>query len=498
MLMLSLSILAVALWTVVRWFQTGGHDSAAAIALLASAAVGFTLGALLRNASRRDSANLGRREAMLLVSTAWLAGAALAALPFFLWAYTQSTASEDHPFRSYLNCYFEAMSGLTTTGATIIGDGHRIAELPAPLLLWRALTQWLGGLGIVVLFVAVLPTLGVGGKKLFQAETPGPRAAGVKPRIRETARLLWLIYLGLTLALVAALCGTGLDPFDAICHTFTTVASGGFSTRDSSIAEFTITQQSIIVLFMVLSGVNFGIFHLIISGRFKQALTDVELRLYLGILLVGSLAVAWSLANQGRIQGEGDAGFAVALRHGVVQTVAIQTSTGFCVTDFDRWHFAPKAILVLLMFIGASAGSTGGGVKIIRLLIAAKVFVAEIERIFRPNVVRPIKIGGSPVDFNLRLSTMVYLLTILVIFATGTLVIMALETGRHCDLTTAATACIATLNNIGPGLSRVGAVEHYGWFSAPSKIVLITLMALGRLELYALLVLLTPRFWHTQ
>ena len=162
------------------------------------------------------------------------------------------------------------------------------------------------------------------------------------------------------LALVAALCGTGLDPFDAICHTFTTVASGGFSTRDSSIAEFTITQQSIIVLFMVLSGVNFGIFHLIISGRFKQELTDVELRLYLGILLVGSLAVAWSLANQGRIQGEGDAGFAVALRHGVVQTVAIQTSTGFCVTDFDRWHFAPKAILVLLMFIGASAGSTGG------------------------------------------------------------------------------------------------------------------------------------------
>lgn len=499
MLILSISVLAVASWSALRWYRTGGSDAAAPLAMLACAATGFVTGGLLWFLARRDPGNLRQREALLLVSLAWVLGAALSALPFFLWAHIDPAVPASHPFTSFVDCYFEAMSGLTTTGATVLGSpGSLIEEIPPPLLLWRSLTQWLGGLGIVVLFVAVLPTLGVGGKKLFQAETSGPLASGVRPRIRETARVLWLIYLGMTLLLIAALCAAGSNPFDAVCHTFATVSSAGFSTRDTSIAHFTTPQQVIIAVFMVLAGINFGVFHLFISGRYRQALADKELRFYLTVLLLASIAVTLSLVRPQFAAGADPAAIAATVRDGLVQTISIQTSTGFCVTDFDRWEFLPKAILFAGMFIGASAGSTGGGIKVIRILIAVKVCVAEIERVFRPNVVRPFKIGGSPVDSQMRLTTMVYVLTILALFVAGTMTLMLLEGGGRCNLTTAAAATAATLNNIGPGFGAVGAAENYGWFSMPSKLVLTALMALGRLELYALLVLFTPRFWRTQ
>ncbi len=499
MLLLSISVLAVAIWSTVRWYGTGAIDAAAPLSLLAGAAIGFGTGSLLWFVARRDPGDLGRREALLLVSLAWLVGAALAALPFHLWSHLDPAVPAHHPFASFIDCYFEAMSGLTTTGATVLGSpGSRIEAVPPSLLLWRSLTQWLGGLGIVVLFVAVLPTLGVGGKKLFQAETPGPRASGVRPRIRETARVLWLIYLGMTLLLVAALWAAGLSPFDAVCHTFTAVSSAGFSTRDASIAPFTTPQLVIISVFMVLAGINFGVFHLLISGRIRQALADKELRLYLTILFVASVAVTWGLVRHQLGTDADPAAIAATVRDGLVQTISIQTSTGYCVTDFDRWDVLPKAILFIGMFIGASAGSTGGGIKVIRLVIAIKVIVAELERVFRPNVVRPLKIGGTPVDTPMRIATMVYILTVLGLFAAGMLMLMLLEGGGRCDLSTAAAATAATLNNIGPGFGAVGATENYGWFSSPSKLVLIALMALGRLELYALLVLFTPRFWRAQ
>jgi len=511
MLVLSLSILAVACQGAVQWFRdAAGSDLAATKALLWTVAIGAALGTMFWFAGRGGDSRLGRREALLLVAVIWLFGAAVAGLPFRLWALTAMADSPGHPFHSFVDCYFEAMSGLTTTGATVLGHaGHMIRDLPEGLLLWRALTHWLGGLGIVVLFVAVLPTLGVSGKKLFQIEAPGPKAPGVRPRIGETARTLWIIYMGLTVAEIISLWVAGSSLFDATCHTFATLGTGGFSTQDSSIGGQNLTSQIIILLFMVAAGVNFGLYHQMIHGHFRRAWSDPELRLYLGILVVSCIVVIAAIAHQPIATTQSpetplDPQWGSAAVHGAFQVVAIQTGTGFCTADFNGWGFVAQAVLVTLMFVGASSGSTGGGIKVIRVLIAFKVMIYEIERVFRPSVVRTVKVGKMKVDDDLKLATLVYIMSIAVLFLLGAVIIMILErnnpflAGQGIDFTTAATASAATLNNIGPGLSRVGAIENYGWFSASGKLVLSMLMVLGRLEMYAILVLFVPRFWKGQ
>jgi trk system potassium uptake protein TrkH len=503
MLVLSLSIFAAAARGLIQWWLGAApQDVAATKALLCAVAVGAALGAGLWLGGRRREAFMGRREALLLVALSWLAGALLAALPFHFWTLLGGPELSGHPFTSFVDCYFEAMSGLTTTGATVLGghEGHMIGDLPESLLLWRAMTQWLGGLGIVVLFVAVLPSLGVGGKRLFQVEASGPKAPGVRPRIGETARALWMIYLVLTLCEVLALCLAGSSLFDAICHTFATLATGGFSTSDASIGGETAARQWIIVVFMIMAGVNFGLYYQVIHGRFRQVWTDPELRLYLGIMLAACVVVVACIASSPiATTGAPDAPFdpstGDAVRHGVFQVVALHTGTGFCTADFNQWPFAAKAVLLAVMFAGGSAGSTCGGIKVIRILIAFKVMLAEIERVFRPNVVRTVKAGRVAIEPEQKLATLVYLLGIVMLFLIGTVLIMVLESAGNCSFTTAATASAATLNNIGPGLQGVGAIENYGWFSAPSKMVMCVLMALGRLEVYAILVLFVPRFW---
>ncbi len=510
MIVLSLSILAVATWSGVDYARGDVGEWVSLEALLLSVAVGLILGLMLWRVSKGCDDYLGHREALLLVAMSWLVGAALSALPYWLWAILSTTSplndSEHllssgggtlHPFMSYIDCYFEAMSGLTTTGATVLDDIH---PLPRGLLLWRSLTHWLGGLGIVVLFVAVLPNLGVGGKKLFQVEAPGPTSQGVRPRIRETARLLWMIYFGLTIAETVILRALGMDWFDAVCHTFATLGTGGFSTRNASIGAYdSVAIESTIIVFMVLAGANFGVYYHLIRGRLRAVWSDPEVRLYLGLLVLGSLIVSYTLYDQpivgtsGRIYAPS---VAEAIRHGVFQVVSIQTTTGFCTADFDQWSFLAKTVLVGLMFVGASAGSTGGGIKVIRCLIAFKVMLADVERVFRPNVVRTIKVGRTTIDPELRLSTVVYILGILALFLIGAVLLMLLEPAGQISFSTAATASAATLNNIGPGLELVGATEHYGWFSAPSKVVMCVLMLLGRLEVYAIFVLFVPRFWR--
>ena len=511
MLVLSLSILAVACLGVVHWVRDDAiADVAATQSLLWTVAVGTALGSLLWFGGRGGESYMGRREALLLVALSWLLGAAVAALPFRLWVATAGGVLPGHPFHSFVDCYFEAMSGLTTTGATVLGHaGHTIRELPPTLLLWRALTHWLGGLGIVVLFVAVLPTLGVGGKKLFQVEAPGPRSQGVRPRIRETAHSLWMIYIVLTISEIVALCVAGSSVFDAICHTFSTLATGGFSTQDASLGGQNTASQIIVLVFMVMAGVNFGLYHQLSHGRFRCVWTDPELRLYLGILLVSCVVVIAAIAHQPIATTSAPAApievtWGGAIVHGAFQVVAIQTGTGFCTADFATWGFVAQTVLVTLMFVGASSGSTSGGIKVVRVLIAFKVILAEIERVFRPSVVRTVKVGRMTVNDDLKRATLVYILSIAVLFLLGTLIIMLLEknnpsfAGQGIDFTTAATASAATLNNIGPGLGRVGAIENYGWFSAASKLVLSMLMVLGRLEMYAILVLFVPRFWKGQ
>ncbi len=308
--------------------------------MLLAAGSGGLLGSLLFLLGKKGAELIGQREALVLVALSWLVGAALAALPYWYWAHLNTAASPaPHDFDSYVNCYFEAMSGLTTTGATIVQE---IETLPKSLLLWRALTHWLGGLGIVVLFVAVLPMLGVGSRRLYRIEAPGPSPEGVMPRMRDTARILWLIYVGLTVVETVALRLFGMSWFDSLCHTFATLATGGFSTLDSSVAGFnSIGIEIVIIVFMVLAGVNFSLYHQLLRRHWRNVWEDRELRVYLGIILVASVIVSVSLWRQRAtaVDGQQALGVGAAVQDAVFQVVAIQTTTGFCSEDFDTWGF---------------------------------------------------------------------------------------------------------------------------------------------------------------
>lgn len=504
LLMLVLS--GVLLGLAVSFFVTEavlGHDVSAAArrALLISGAFGVAIGGAMWLVARQASPNMGRRDALLLVAATWIFGAAFCGLPFLLWAHMPgSHAAADHPFRSMINCYFEAMSGLTTTGATVMVD---IEAVPRSLLLWRGFTQWLGGLGIVVLFVAVLPTLGVGGKKLFRIEAPGPSPEGLQPQIRHTARVLLYIYLALTGAEILALwLITPMGLYDAVCHTMATLATGGFSTFNASLGHYDSSAVDVVVIvFMILAGVNFGLYFALIRRKFGAVWRDPELRTYAVLLVAGSVIIVVSLLERPITMTTGqtiNGTPLVAIREGVFTTVSIATTTGFCTSDFNLWPFTAKAVLVALMFIGGSAGSTAGGIKVIRLWIAFKVMWSEIERAFRPHVVRPVRVGKNIIDDELKLTTLAYVLGFVLLFAVGSGGVMVAEQWAghaQCDYETAASASVACLCTIGPGLSLVGAIENYGWMTPASKVMLSLLMALGRLEVFALIVLIAPRFW---
>ena len=495
---LSITQLVTALWAAGQLAAGHEGESQALWSLLMSAGLALVAGGIMWLTTRGGPPSLGRREALLLVAASWLIGAALAGAPFCIWARLMPADAPDHILGSPVNAYFEAMSGLTTTGATVIVG---IPDVPRSLLLWRATTHWLGGLGIVVLFVAVLPSIGVGGKRLFRVEAPGPEPEGVHPHIRETARILWLIYLGLTVAEVIALRLAGMSWYDAVCHTFATLATGGFSTVDTSVGGFSQLAVTIIItVFMVLAGVNFGLYYQLMRGRIGSVWRDAELRTYLAILFVGCAIVVISIINEPIVLTTGEQlepSVGAAIRHGVFTTVSIQTTTGFCTADFNKWSFIPKATLILLMFVGASAGSTGGGIKVIRVLVAFKIMVAELERAFRPNVVRAVRVGQIAVSPELRLATIAFVLGHLLLFGAGAALMMVFEQSQGISVTTAASASVATLCNIGPGLGAVGAVENYAWFGPLSKITMSLLMALGRLEVFAILVLFVPRFWRS-
>ncbi len=499
-LVLSAVLFGIWIWSAIAiGFQGGG-----VVALLWSTGIGAIFGGSLlligKPAKHKNgTGTVGRREALLLVSSSWLIGAVVAALPFLLWG--RATQDESHPFHSIVNCFFEAMSGLTTTGATILTD---ISTIPEPLLFWRSMIQWLGGLGIVVLFVAVLPSLGAGGKKLFRVEAPGPEPEGVRPHIRETARILWMIYVCLTVVEIIAYKVAGMEWFDASCHALTTLATGGFSTHNASTGAFNSRTIDIItIVFMVLAGANFGLYYAAVKGKLKVIWTDPEFRLYIFLLTAGSVIVIFSLLGSGQpimtTTGVVDqATLSETVTQGVFTVVSQQTTTGFATANFNTWPFVAKGVLLVLMFVGGCAGSTGGGIKVIRIWIALKVMLGELERAFRPHVVRPLKVGKHAIDSELKLATLAYVLGVFVLFAIGTGTLMLLESGNpNCTVTTATTASIATICTVGPGLAKVGAMENYAWFSDASKLFLCILMAIGRLEIFAVLVLFVPRFWRS-
>jgi len=505
LLMIVLCLCMVAVMGFTAWQWAGGDDQerVAMLSLVISAAVGAVLGLFCwLFGSRSGQDYLGRREALLLVALSWLLGAGVAALPYYAWAWIDKDIYVDHIFGSFSACYFEAMSGLTTTGATVLGD---IDTMPKGLLLWRSLTHWLGGLGIVMLFVAVLPTLGVGGKKLFQVEAPGPKHdGGVRPRIADTARTLWLIYLGLTIAAVLALRLTGaMGWFDSVCHAFSMVSTGGLSTRNASIGHYdSVAVELVCIVFMLLAGVNFALFYTLARRKFTNVFRDTELRVYLLLKVIVTIIVAFNLLGEPVMSSKGEliesAHAGQALQYGAFQTVALHTGTGFVTSDYDPWPFLSRVLLIGLMFIGGCAGSTAGGIKVIRFWVALKVMGSELEKMFRPNVVRPIKVGKGVVDNETGASVVVYCLAVLVLFGVGAFLIGEFEgrAGRP-DFQTAMSASVSTLCNVGPGLHGVGPMENYGWFSSGSLTVMSVLMLLGRLEVFTIFVVFLPRFWRS-
>lgn len=453
--------------------------------------------------TRRGSVRIGRREALLLVALSWMLGATFCALPYYFWAMLSTAAGETHPFSSFAGCLFEATSGLTTTGASVLGsEGSAIEALPKSLLLWRSITHWIGGLGIVVLFVAVLPSLGVGGKRLYRLEAPGPTKDRFHPQVRETARILWKIYVGLTIVQILLLKIFGMTWFDAICHTFSTLATGGFSPRDASVGAYdSMWIRSIIIVFMFLGGMNFALMYEISRRRFARVLHDPELRIYIIILLASMAIITFSLlfyeypitTSTGEVL---PTTVGLAASESAFTVLSIQSTTGFATSDYNQWPFVAKSVIVFLMFVGGCSGSTAGGIKVIRVWIALRILWGELEKVFRPQVVRPIRVGRSAIDPEMKLAVVSYTLGIIVLFAIGGVVIHLLE-GERVSLESTATATLSCLCTIGPGLGQVGPVANFGWMSGPSWVLLSAFMIIGRLEVFAILVLLSPRFWKT-
>ena len=472
-------------------------DPQARAALMISGGIGLVIGLGIWFFTRSPSQIVGRREAVLLVGMTWALGASFAALPYFFWALLSEEIAADHPFYSFTDCYFEAMSGLTTTGASVLTD---IESVPRSLLLWRALTQWLGGLGIVVLFVAVLPALGTSARKMFRAETSGVNKQGLMPQIRDTARLLWIIYVVLTVAQAVALRLAGMDWFDAICHTFATLATGGFSTKNASIAAYNSALiELIIIVFMILGSVNFALYYQASRWRLLKILHDPEVRLFLALLLL-MIAVA-AMFTYGRpivlLNGETVPGTLVnSIRHAAFDVVSLVSTTGFATADYDEWHDLARTLVFLLVFVGGCAGSTAGGFKVIRLWIVVKTLHAEIERTFRPSIIRPIRIADTSIGEEVRLATLTFGAAFVLVLVSCATALIWLEAENGIDMATAVTGVLACMSTTGPGLGKLGGAENYGWLSPMSKWVLSFAMLVGRLEVFTILVLFSPRFWR--
>jgi trk system potassium uptake protein TrkH len=458
--------------------------------LLASIAVSLTAGAILFALGRRAPSWLYQREALALVGFAWVIAAGLGALPYV--------------YSGVLNpvdAFFESMSGFTTTGASVLTD---FDSTPRSILFWRSFTHWLGGMGIVVLFIAVLPYLGAGGKQLFKSESPGPAPRGLRPRIKESASLLWKIYLALTVAQTVALWFAGMTLYEALCHTFGTLATGGFSTRKDSIAAFdSAAVEIIIIVFMVAAGTNFALYFGMLKGNWKALWKDTEWRVYIMLLVLCSLAATLNLTGvQGAFAGQDavQAGGAPpnhyslgeGVRYGTFQVVSIMTTTGYCTDNFDSWPHFSRMLLVVLMFVGGCAGSTGGGLKVVRIIVLVKMAYWRLERTFRPKTIRALRVGGAVVDQDVQNMVYGFFVLYLMWFAVGSPIMSALG----LPFQTAVSSVVATLNNIGPGLELIGANLDYHLVPAVGKVFLSLCMVLGRLELFSICVLLVPSFWR--
>lgn len=432
---------------------------------------------------------VGMREGFLIVSLTWLLAAAFGALPYLL----IGEAPLDNP----IDAYFESMSGFTTTGASILTD---IEGLSHSVALWRQFTQWIGGMGIIVLVLAVLPRLRVGGRQLLENEMPGPDVEPLTASIRSTVQRVRFLYVGLTAlqALVLALLGwTGIDdamtPYEAIAHAFTTIPTGGFSTRAEGLAAFGAATQWVVTLFMLLAGVNFALlYRAFVRRQPRAAARDQEFRVYLLLLAVASAIILADLLAQGVLAGE------AAVRHAIFQTVSIMTTTGFASIDFALWPALASMALVGLMFFGGSAGSTSGSIKVVRHVIVARILRREFDETIHPEIVSPVRVNGRLVDEPVLRAVLTFVLLYVGICAIGALglVIDASRTDTTVTPFEALAAAATTLGGVGPGFGFAGPFGSFADFSGLSKVILIVLMWLGRLEIVPIVILFTPRYWR--
>ncbi len=411
------------------------------------------------------------KEGFSIVALSWIALSIFGALPFVFSGYIPNI----------VDAVFETVSGFTTTGASILSE---VESFPNSLLFWRSFTHWIGGMGVLVFLVALLPLSGGSNMYLLKAESTGPAVSKIVPKVRSTAKILYIIYFVITIIEIVLLVCGGMSLFDAMTTSFGTVGTGGFGVRNDSMASFTSYQQIVVTVFMILCGINFSLFYLILIGKVKEALSSGELKVYLGIIFVSILVITLNCIDYYDTIGE-------TIKHAAFQVGSIITTTGYTTVNFDKWPELSKAVLVLIMFIGACAGSTGGGIKVSRIMILCKSIVKEIKISAHPHRVHKIKMDGRVVEHETTRGVTMFLAAYVVIYAFSVLIISI----DNMDFTTNFTAVAATLNNIGPGLAGVGPVSNFGDYSNLSKIVLILDMLIGRLEIFPILVLFSPGKW---
>jgi trk system potassium uptake protein TrkH len=442
-------------------------------AFLISAGINVLLGGLIVFLTRNVVKDIGRKEGYIIVSSVWIVFSFFGSLPYVI----------SGAIPNFTNAFFETMSGFTTTGSSILAD---IESLPHGILFWRSITQWLGGMGIIVLSLAILPVFGIGGMQLFMAEVPGPTPDKISPRIRQTAKTLWVIYLGFTVAETVLLWVGGMSLFDAICHSFTTMATGGFSTKQASIAHWSSPFiQYVIVVFMFFAGTNFTLSYLAIQGKFKRVLKDEEFKYYGIFVLSFSVIIFIGLLATTQL------GVEQSFRDALFQVVSIITTTGYATADYLTWAPILTIIIFVLFFFGGSAGSTGGGMKIMRIVLLLKNSYYELRRMVHPHAIIPVKFNRHSVDAKIITNVLAFFMFYFAIFGASTVIFSFMEP----DMESAMGAVATSLGNIGPGLGNVGPAENFLHVKPLGKWFLSFLMLLGRLELFTVLVLFSPSFW---
>ena len=436
--------------------------------MIVSLSAGWVLSRVTRTRDRR----LRPRDGFLVVGLAWVTASVSGALPYL---FTGALGPVD--------AIFESLAGFTTTGSTVMSN---LETQERALLLWRSITQWVGGMGIILFTIAILPLLGIGGMQLFKAEVPGPVADKVRPRIAETARRLWLIYVGFTFFECVILWSVGMDLYEAINHSLTTLATGGFSTRDLSVGGFeSPVIEWVITLFMMIAGINFVIHHRVLSGRVGEVWKDTELRYYLAVIAVVTGACTVVLMHGGSPFGE-------AVRLGAFQTVSLLTTTGYATANFELWPSILHMLFLIIMILGGMAGSTSGGIKSLRAILGLRALGAAVDRLIHPRAVRPVKYAGKPVDEEVLAGIWAFFSGYFLIIAVTAVII----TGFGYDIETSLSSALTAMGNVGPGLGEVGAYDNFAHYPAVVKLLLGVCMIAGRLEVFTLLILFMPSFWR--